>query len=192
MPVAGITLLCVPATVGLRAGRFPADEALDAGQTEQVAALAGAFGRPGRVLCSPARCARQTAQALGLEHCVEPALSEVAYGRWSGLLLKDVAAAEPAELSEWLSDADMNGHGGESIRAFCERVGCWIDQYPWPDGDTLVIAHASVVKAIVLHVLNAPIQAYWQLEVAPLTRTTLSGSRGRWRVTSLGSQTQGH
>jgi len=180
-----LTLLCVPATAALRAGRFPADESLDPGQADDVARLATALGAPDQVLCSPARCAREAAMALGHSPIIEPALGEVDYGRWLGRSLKEIGIAEPAALSAWLSDPDMVAHGGESLSAFCERVRRWMGPYASPASHTLVITHASVIKAIVLHALEAPVRAYWQIDVAPLSTLTLSRRQDRWRL-SLG------
>lgn len=177
-----MTLLCQPATAALRAGRFPADEPLDSDQVDDVASLAAALGQPDKVLCSPARCARDTAMALGLSPTVEADLREVNYGCWAGRSLKEIGTAEPTELAAWLSDPEMNAHGGESLSAAIERVRLWIEQRPWPSRHTLVITHASVIKAIVLHTLNAPAIAYWQLDIAPLATITLSLQRGRWRL----------
>ncbi|MCW3480628.1 histidine phosphatase family protein [Neisseriaceae bacterium JH1-16] len=182
-----ITLLCQPATAALRAGRFPADEPLDLAQAERVAGLAHAFGQADQVLCSPARCAQHTARALGLSPTIEPALREVDYGRWSGLSLKEINEAEPTELAAWLSNPGLAPHGGEPLLATIERVGQWLGHYHWSAGHTLIITHASVIKSAILHVLQAPAQAYWQLDIAPLTETSLSVFQGRWRLSSSGS-----
>lgn len=183
---ASLTLLTVPATAGLRAGKFPADEPLDSGQAEHTRRRADAMVGSALVICSPARCARQTAQALGLAPIIQDEANEMAYGRWAGLSLKDVAAAEPDALSSWLTDPGMKAHGGESVSAFVERVGHWAEQYPWPPGRTLVITHASVVKAFVLRALGAPVEAYWRLDIAPLSGTTLTRHKGQWRLTACG------
>ncbi|MFJ5383336.1 histidine phosphatase family protein, partial [Cupriavidus sp. CER94] len=61
-----LTLLCVPATAALRAGRFPADDALEEGAAVPIARWAGKLGAPDHVLCSPMACARDTVRALGL------------------------------------------------------------------------------------------------------------------------------
>lgn len=67
-----------------------------------------------------------------------------------------------------------------------ERVGQWFNHYDWARGHTLVITHANVIKAAILHVLKAPIQAYWQLDISPLTQTILSVHQNQWRLKSSG------
>lgn len=187
-----LSLLCLPATAALRAGRFPANEAADGTATEaldaediaRVAVQAANLDRPDRVLSSPMACAQDAARALGLPFAVEDALREVDYGRWRGQSLKDVGAAEPEALAAWLSDPGMDAHGGESLAAVIERAGLWLSGLQ--DGHTLAVTHASVIRAIVVHALGAPAQATMRLDIAPLTLTTLSGQAGAWRLASVG------
>ncbi len=183
-----ITLLCVPATAALRAGRFPADEPLDTDPCEHLASLAQAIHaiQADHVLCSPARSALDTARALGLSPTPAPALREVDYGRWTGLSLKEVAAAEPEAIAAWLSDPAMDAHGGESLDAAIARVGQWAGHCQWDAAHTLILAPASAIKAFLLHALQAPARVYWQLDIAPLTLTTLSVHQDTWRLMSAG------
>jgi broad specificity phosphatase PhoE len=177
-----ITLLCQPSTAALRAGRFPADEPADSGRDDDLASLAAGLGKPDLVLCSPSRCAVDTAGVLGLSPTIAADLHEVDYGRWAGLSLKQIAVEEPDAIAAWLADPEMTAHGGESLRAAVERVGRWIDQYAWPAGHALVIAPASVVKAVVLHVLTAPVSAHSHLDIVPLGTIALSRQQGKWRL----------
>ena len=178
-----LSLLCVPATAALRAGRFPADEAPDEDDVVRAAAWRGDLGQPDRVLSSPMASARDTARALGLPFAVEDALRDVDYGRWRGRSLKDIGAAEPEALTAWLSDPGMNAHGGESLAAVIERAGLWLAGCE--SGHTLAVTHASVIRGIVVQVLGASARAAMQLDIAPLTLTTLSGHADTWRLTSV-------
>ncbi|KAI3591554.1 hypothetical protein D9X30_3379 [Cupriavidus sp. U2] len=178
-----LTLLCVPATAALRAGRFPADDALEEGAAVQIARWAGKLGQPDRVLCSPMACARDTVRALGLAATAEDALREVDYGRWRGQSLKDIGAAEPEALAAWLSDPDMHAHGGESLAGVYDRAGLWLSRRA--PGHTLAVTHASVIRAVVAHALGAPARSAMQIEIAPQTLTTLSGHGVAWRLTSV-------
>ncbi|MGC0151234.1 histidine phosphatase family protein [Chromobacterium vaccinii] len=182
-----LILLCQPATAALRAGRFPADEAPDPEQQPVIAELAAVLERPERVLCGPARCARRTAEWLRWPADDEAALREVGYGRWSGQALKRIADDEPSALAAWLSDPEWNGHGGESLSAAAGRVGDWLEQYRADARLTLAIAPPSAIKAAILHVLRAPVAACWQLDIAPLTLTTLSRHQGKWRLQASGA-----
>lgn len=44
------------------------------------------------------------------------------------------------------------------------------------------MAEAAVIRAAVVHGLRLPAEAFWRLDVAPLTLTELSGRSGRWNV----------
>ncbi|WP_130390463.1 histidine phosphatase family protein [Cupriavidus agavae] len=179
-----LTLLCPPATAALRAGRFPDDDPLDAAGLALLAAAPAVHAD--RVLCSPARCAREAAAALGLAATVAPDLREIGHGRWTGQSLKAVAADEPALLSAWLSEPDFDGHGGESIAHAVARVARWLAGHPFGEEHALVIAPASIARAIVVAALEAPVRSVWQLELAPLTVARLAGGPGRWRLAALG------
>lgn len=180
-----ISLLCVPATAALRAGRFPADELADAAAMATLAAIdiARAVGNRDHVVSSPMACARATAQALGLAAGIAEDLREVDYGQWAGQSLKELAAAAPDALAAWLSDPGMDTHGGESLHAVIARAGHWLAQRA--SGHTLAVTHASVIRAIVIHALDAPARSGMRLDIAPLTLTTLSGQPGQWRVSAV-------
>ncbi|MEN2426372.1 histidine phosphatase family protein, partial [Chromobacterium vaccinii] len=89
-------------------GHFPADDPLEPEALERAASLAGSLGLADLALRSPERCARQTADALGCAAEEAAALREADHGRWRGLSLKAVAAAEPEALNAWLSDPEQD------------------------------------------------------------------------------------
>lgn len=195
-----VFLLSHAATAAMRRGAFPADDALDARgiaataawpRRGQVAALLEA-APAARVLCSPARCAQDTAQALALTlapalapalaAAVEPALADVDYGRWRGLELAQVAANEPAPLAAWLGDAQAAPHSGESFGAAVRRVGAWLDAIGDGDHAILAITHAAVVRAAIVHALGAPPSAFFRIEIAPLALVELRRARHGWTL----------
>jgi broad specificity phosphatase PhoE len=76
-------------------------------------------------------------------------------------------------------------HGGESLLALLGRVGCWLDAHARDGGRVLAVTHAGPVRAAVVHALGAPPDAFWRLDVAPLSRTVLHAHDGRWTVRTL-------
>jgi broad specificity phosphatase PhoE len=175
------------ATPATRAAAFPADEALDERGLVDAARLARALpAAPGDVLCSPAQRCRQTAAAAGLgAPTTHPALAECDFGAWVGRTLAEVHAAHPEASTAWMTDADAAPHGGESLTAFCARVGAWLDAQAVRDGRSVAVTHAGVVKAAVVHALGAPVMSFWRLDVAPLGITELHAHDGRWIVARL-------
>ena len=81
---ARLDLLAHGASAATRAARFPDDEALEASAVDALEAFRGRLRPYGRVLTAPARAARETAAALGLDADVETALRDCNYGRWRG------------------------------------------------------------------------------------------------------------
>lgn len=104
-------------------------------------------------------------------------------GRWSGARLTEVSADEPDRVAAWLADPSAAPHGGESLLELCARVGAWLDSLRGSDdGPVLGVAEPAVIRAAAVHALDLPPQAFWRLDVAPLTVTELSGRSGRWNL----------
>jgi broad specificity phosphatase PhoE len=172
-------------TGATRAAAFPLDEALDARAFAAASGLAAAFPQRCEVLSSPALRCMQTAEAAGLTATVEPRLVECDFGRWAGSTLADVCEASPEGAEAWMRDPDAAPHRGESLRAFAVRVGGWLDEQAALEGAAAAITHGGVVKAAIVHVLGAPLEAFWQIDCAPLSLTELHAHDGRWTVTRL-------
>lgn len=137
-------------------------------------------------VCSPARRCVQTAAALGLDSTVDIQLRDCDFGQWQGRLLDEVTAADPDGVESWLTDPAAAPHGGESIHDLLVRAGRWLHAHPSGPGTTIAVTHPAVVRAIVVAALMAGPAAFWRIDVAPLTQTTLSGGDTRWNVAILG------
>ena len=183
---ARLDLLAHGATAATRAARFPDDEALESTAAQALTALSGHVRWYACVLTAPARAARETAQALCVDAEVETALRDCDYGRWRGLASKDVAHREPDAFAAWLDDSGAAPHGGESVAELIERVGAWLTKASAPDGATLAITHASVVRAAIVNALGAGPSSYARIDVAPLSLARLSGHSQRWNLVAFG------
>jgi broad specificity phosphatase PhoE len=180
-----LSLLCHAPTAAHRAIAFPADEPLDLQAHERLSKLSHRL-HADRILTSPAKRARQTAEALKLEAAVEPLLCDCDYGRWTGRSIDDIRAEDPQGLDAWMRDPAAAPHGGESLLQLIERAASWLDAQNVTPNRTLVVTHASVVRAAVLHAIGAGPQSFWRIDIAPLYLVRLSGNSGRWNFTSLG------
>ena len=169
-------------TRATRATAFPLDEPLDDAGRLAAAALGAALPRRCDVLSSPAVRCRETAEAAGLRATLDDALIECDFGAWAGRRLADV---EPDAARGWMLDADAAPHGGETLRAFAARVGRWLDAQAEREGVAAAITHGGVVKAAVVHGLDAPLQAFWRIDAAPLSVTELHAHDGRWTVSRV-------
>ncbi|MEX3936796.1 histidine phosphatase family protein [Paraburkholderia phymatum] len=177
-----LLLISHPATAAQRKGAFPADERLDAraiADTARFRASNGMLLNADTALSSPAACALETAQALGLDAAIAPELADIDYGRWRGRRLSDLANEEPEALAAWMRDPSAAPHGGESFDALMLRVGRWLGAFE-RDGIALAITHAPVIRAALLHVLHAPTDAFARIEIAPLSIVELQRGERDW------------
>jgi broad specificity phosphatase PhoE len=179
-----LRLLCHASTSAVRTSAFPADEPIDSQKQHVLAVMQRRFLYADRVLTSPALRARQTAEALQLDATIEPMLRDCDYGRWAGLSFDQVQAQEPAAVADWLRDPAAAPHGGEAICSLIERVGAWLDAQSGIPGKTVAVTHASVIRATVVYAIGAPPQSFWRIDIAPLSITSLSGTRGHWNLVS--------
>jgi broad specificity phosphatase PhoE len=188
---ARLIFICHASTDAVRRSAFAADEPLDAIGQREATVLAGSVPHADRIWSSPELRARQTAQALGLNAVVEPALRDCDYGRWSGQSFEDVSAREPAAVAIWLRDPAAAPHGGESLLAFMQRVATWLGGQLSKRHQSIVITHAAVIRAAIVHAIAATPQSFWRIDIGPLSCTRLSGNEGRWNLVSTGGSTSG-
>lgn len=171
------------ATSATRAASFPVDESLDARGRADAASLAGRLPSHDELVCSPARRCVETAAAAELaEPSLDASLAECDFGDWAGRTLADVHAADPEAAAAWMTDPAACPHGGESLAAFAARVAGWFDEQAPVDGRAVAITHGGVVKAAVIHALGAPLDAFWRIDVSPLSITELHAHDGRWTL----------
>ncbi|PZQ46514.1 MAG: histidine phosphatase family protein [Rhodovulum sulfidophilum] len=176
-----LTLLCHGATEATRAAAFPRDEPLEPRALAATRALRGTLS-PARVRVSPALRTRQTAEALGFDGAtVDPALRDRDPGGWAGASLARLIARDPAAIEAFLTDPRARpGGDGDSTAGLVARLGDWLGRLPPEPGQTLAITHADVMRALVIHVLGAPLAAFGRVDVPPLTTLELVSDGRRW------------
>lgn len=181
-----LTLICHGATAATRRSTFPANEPLERPPAVGDRRLRGLLRRVDRACTSPALRARQTAMALGLEAEQEPAVRDMDYGRWAGRTLMEVQADEPGDLRATLEDPHAAPHGGESQAELLMRISDWLAGLSAGSGHVAVVTHAAVVRAALLTALDAPLHAFWRVDVPPLSLTDLRHDGRRWAVRGVG------
>jgi broad specificity phosphatase PhoE len=179
-----LTFICHASTAALRAAAFAADEPLDDRGQAAAKALAGQFPRAGQCWTSPELRTRQTAEALQLKAIVAPELADCDYGGWTGRGFDEIWARDPEAATKWLRDPEAAPHGGESLANLMRRVAAWIDARQDSPGSALVVGHAAIIRAAIVHAIEAPPKSFWRIDVAPLSMTRLSGANGRWNLIS--------
>ncbi|MFJ8148412.1 histidine phosphatase family protein [Streptomyces sp. NPDC096094] len=181
-----VTFVAAARSSPLLAERFDDDRPLDQAGWDEVLRAAGdllPLAASELRYCSPTPRSRATGDAIGFAPLVQLALRECDMGRWRGLTLGEAMAREPAAVDAWLADPRTAPHGGETLLAFITRVGGWLDTRPGGDGDRIVaVAEPSVIRAALVYALKAPPATYWNLDVRPLSTTTVTGRAGRWNL----------
>ncbi|MER6124129.1 histidine phosphatase family protein [Streptomyces sp. NPDC001795] len=177
-----VTFISPATSPSLRRARFDDGDSIDDIGAARTRAAAGSLRAHGRVVVSPSVRCQETASALGLDAMRTPELAGLDMGRWRGRTLDEVAAAEPEAVARWLADPGAAPHGGESVRDLCGRVAEWLGTSRAADGRTLAVVEPEVVRAVVVHVMGAPEETFWRLDVPPLTATEVSGRSARWNL----------
>ena len=192
---ARLLLVSHASTAAQRAGRFPADDPLDARGLAEAEAARTRVALPddAAVFVSPAACARETALALGLAATIDDTLADMNYGSWQGRRLADLAVEAPDALAAWTCDPDAAPHGGESFRQLVKRMGTWLDarhaalegtasspSNPNRAPHVVAITHATLLRAAVVHALGASPAVFPRIEIGPLSVIELRHSQRGW------------
>ncbi len=180
-------LICHAPTPATRSSSFASDEQLDEAGLKEARAASGYFPRAIRCLSSPASAARQTAEALGLSPLLEPGLRDCDYGSWAGRSLDSMWAEDPEGIAQWLDDPAACPHGGESVLALLRRVAAWLEGQDTSTGKMVAVTHASVVRATIIRVLEAPPHSFWRIDISPLSVTWLHRNHARWVLANSNS-----
>ncbi len=162
------------------AGRMPGVCLSPEGRAQSVA-----LGRSLRGLeiaaaqASPMERAQETAlpiaAELGLAVDTVPALDEINFGEWQGQDF-DVLVNDP-HWQFWNAErAAARAPGGESMREVQARVLGHLERMRilHPGRSLVLVSHGDVIKAVLLHVLGAPLDAYARIEVAPAGVSTIA------------------
>jgi broad specificity phosphatase PhoE len=188
-----VLLICHGATAATRKTRFPVDEPLEANAVDAAAELGGRLDLPKdrHTLTAPTLRCRQTAAALGLTPVDDGGLADWDLGRWAGQTLDEVAAQSPADVQTWITEPDVAPHGGETLIDLLRRVGAWLDQAGDQASDQVqeprphrcvAVTHPAVIRAALVHALQAPAHSFWRIDIAPLAVVRLRGRSGRWSL----------
>lgn len=157
------------------------DAPLDAQGVRQARVTARALRHRGGmvIMASPRRRAQQTAAAIavmtGGKVVSADAIDEIDFGRWSGQTFAQLAG--DADWRHWnehrSSAATPSGERIADVQArMLRQLGRWQDDFP---GRVIaIVTHAEVIRAALMHWLDAPIDGYGRLAIDPASYSTVS------------------
>ncbi len=136
------------------------------------------------IISSPLiRCAAfagEVAARHGRSLRLDARLKEIGFGAWEGRTAEELMAEEPDILMRFWSDPLNNTPPqAETLTAFRDRViAAWDDLLEQYAGQhLLVVGHAGVIRMIVRHVLDMPLDRMFRIQVgnAAITRIQVDG-----------------
>lgn len=159
---------------------------------DQAERLARSFRGLGvtAVQSSPRERARETAEAIAaflrLPCTVVDALDEIDFGEWQGKPFD--ALARDARWDDWNRNRDTaKAPGGESMREAQERALAHLERMRavFPEGRLVLVSHADVIKATLVHALDAPLGSVHRIEIDPASVSSLVLWAGGGKVVNL-------
>ncbi|OGC91640.1 hypothetical protein A3D85_03040 [Candidatus Amesbacteria bacterium RIFCSPHIGHO2_02_FULL_47_9] len=137
-----------------------------------------------RVITSPLRRTFQTAHTSAVHHGLftikEPRLIESNHGLWESLTKEEVASAWPDVYHSWQTQpSDTVFPQGEPFLATCERVLSWWKEIILLEGHTLVVTHDNIIRIILTHILDYPLDKLWLFKLQPAAITTIEHELGQ-------------
>ena len=139
-----------------------------------------------QIITSPLRRCQAFADQLAEQHGLpvhsEPRFSEVGFGVWEGKTRVELEQQFPGQLARFYQDpVNQRPTGAEPLDEFLSRVQNGFDELlsRFAGQTVLIVAHAGVIRAILVHVLKIPPAAMYRIHVANagMTRLSTDGER---------------
>jgi broad specificity phosphatase PhoE len=153
-------------------------------QAEAAAARIARLWRPVTVYTSPLRRCIVTGAAIsracGIGAKVLEPLTDISYGSWQWKTPDEASARWPHSIELWRTRPDLvRAPAGESLQDVCVRVADALRHVREHNvGQTVVlVTHDSVVRVLLLQLLEMPLSSYRRFTVDPgsITELVLTG-----------------
>jgi len=174
-------------------GRNPIElNARGRAQAQAAAHLASGI-RPDVIVTSPLVRARQTAEIMsaglgGVEIVEEPALAEVLYGRWEGMVYNELIA-DPYYAEYRQAPAEKPTPGGESIPQVQARgVGAVMNALGrHPGGRVMLVSHGDIIRTVLCHFMGLELAYFSRLRIdnASLSTVQVAGKFAELKFLNL-------
>ncbi len=132
-------------------------------------------------LCRCMDFAQELGERTGLDVRAESRLMEIGFGEWEGRTASELEQQEPGQVGRFLRDPLNNTPpGAETLLEFETRIiGAWNDMLQQYAGKhVLLVGHAGMMRMIIRHVLDMPIDRMFRIQVAnaAITRIRVEGN----------------
>lgn len=171
---------------GGRRYRGTTDDPLSAVGWRQMEAAVGSDCPWQHIVTSPLRRCRDFARALGERHGIpvtaDGRLQEQGFGVWEGRAPDELRSEDPDQLIRFYSDPMAHApEGAEPLEDFRRRIAtCWDELFDRYRGRRLlVVGHAGTLRAVVSHVLAAPLENMFRVAVPYAGRLQIRGDGER-------------
>ena len=156
------------------AGRLPGIRLGETGRVQAERLAARLENEPFEAIhASPRERTQETAAAVAARHAgmavtIDAALDEIDFGAWSGQPF-DALNRDPTWRRWNAARSLVRTPVGEGMRDVTERVMGLIERLAStrPDGAVVLVSHADVIRAALLHVLGLPVDAWPRIDIAP-------------------------
>ena len=142
------------------------------GQHQMSTTLKANHANWAQIISSPLIRCLDVAQAYSNEHDIslhtDADIKEMDFGAWEGLSSKEVYEQAPEALEQfWQAPMKHSPPQGEALAAFQSRVLKAFEHHirQHVGSQLLFITHGGVIRVILAHVLNMPMDALLRLEV---------------------------
>lgn len=166
--------------------RGQSDDPLSARGWEQMRAAVGDTASWDVIVSSPLRRCLAFAEALASERAlplaVETRLKEVSFGAWENRTKAEIEAADPGSVARFYADPlRCRPEGAEPLADFRDRViEGWNAVLERHSGArVLLVTHAGVIRMVVGHVLAAPLERAYRVQVPYAGVTRVAVRRGK-------------
>jgi broad specificity phosphatase PhoE len=162
------------------AGREPGHALNAAGRAEAAQLAATLRGRAlAAVVSSPIERAQETARHIaaphGLEVLVEPGLTEIDFGAWTGMAFQDLRGT-PGWIAFNTFRSTAPTPGGETMLAAQTRAVAALVRLAarHPGAELAAVSHGDIVKALLAHALGTPLDLLRRIEIDPASRSVIA------------------
>ncbi len=156
-------------------GRQPLDlTALGRAEAQAVALRVASAWRPSKIYTSPMGRCIETAAAIA-KACGAPTeicgdLTDIDYGAWQFKTFDEAKSEDPARFAAWFATPHLiRFPDGESLQDLVARAANALRLVlaRHPDDTTVLVAHDSVNRALLMQLIDQPLSSYWRIAQSP-------------------------